>query len=424
VCTQGRSSAATMCDRRTRRNGSRDPQMIQFRSRRCRQHTSVDHGHEESLLAMGKGFWSYVHSDDDAERGRIARLAQDVVSQYQMITTTPIELFLDRDKVEWGEEWRPKIDMALAEVAFFIPIITPRYFLSHECRREFNFFARKAVNLGIKELVMPIRYMDFPSLHDDPCTDELIELARSFQWAEWTELRFSSVDSPEYRQGVANLATRLADASAMLETIAVRDPAVELADNQSDDAPGYLDKLSRAEEAMPKWAETVELIGAKIAELGEAMQEVVPESTTAQEGTFTDRVAFAHKVAEVIENPVNDIRDLANQFSAQLHDVDLGIRAIIERAPAEVETQPAMLPDIESFFGVLRELIASAEEGLGAVEEVIRAIEPAEQASRKLRPVVRTLRKALLAMLDGRDVMRTWAGELDRLPPPLGTRSV
>ena len=33
-----------------------------------------------------KGFWSYVHADDQAESERITRLARDVKEQFQMLT--------------------------------------------------------------------------------------------------------------------------------------------------------------------------------------------------------------------------------------------------------------------------------------------------------------------------------------------------
>lgn len=84
-------------------------------------------------VAFGKGFWSYVHADEEAEGGRIARLARDVRDQFQVLTSEPLELFLDRDPLSWGDAWRDKIDSNLASVAFFIPVLTPRYFMSPEC---------------------------------------------------------------------------------------------------------------------------------------------------------------------------------------------------------------------------------------------------------------------------------------------------
>jgi len=60
------------------------------------------------------GFWSYVHDDDDADNGRISQLARDVVKQFEMLTGEKISLFLDRDKIDWGENWKTKIDTSLA----------------------------------------------------------------------------------------------------------------------------------------------------------------------------------------------------------------------------------------------------------------------------------------------------------------------
>jgi hypothetical protein len=133
------------------------------------------------------GFWSYVHADDETEHGRIAELARDVVAQFEMLTGEDIELFLDRDKLDWGDEWRPKVDSSLATVAFFIAVITPRYFKSAECRRELQFFARRAVELGVRELVLPLVYQDFAALHDDEPDDDLVALVRGFQWEDWTD---------------------------------------------------------------------------------------------------------------------------------------------------------------------------------------------------------------------------------------------
>src|SRR6266511_2403370 len=119
--------------------------------------------HPWRVTVNARAFWSYAHRDDEAENGRIAGLARDVVAQYEMITGEMIELFLDTDSLEWGDEWRPKVDASLSSVAFFIPVLTPRYFQSVECRRELNFFARQATRLGVRELVMPILYVDVPA---------------------------------------------------------------------------------------------------------------------------------------------------------------------------------------------------------------------------------------------------------------------
>jgi hypothetical protein len=85
-------------------------------------------------LTTWDGFWSYVHADDHAENGKITSLAEDVTSQYELLTGERINLFLDKNSLEWGEQWKKKVDEGLGSVAFFIAVITPRYFMSAECR--------------------------------------------------------------------------------------------------------------------------------------------------------------------------------------------------------------------------------------------------------------------------------------------------
>jgi hypothetical protein len=65
-----------------------------------------------------EGFFSYVHADDEAEGERISRLARDVSAEFEMLTAEALNLFLDKDAIEWGEKWREKIDSSLASVAF------------------------------------------------------------------------------------------------------------------------------------------------------------------------------------------------------------------------------------------------------------------------------------------------------------------
>jgi hypothetical protein len=82
------------------------------------------------------GFWSYVHRDDEAAGRRITRLATLLREAYGLATGADLELFVDRESLAWGDAWRERIDVAIAGTTFFIPILTPRYFESSECRHE------------------------------------------------------------------------------------------------------------------------------------------------------------------------------------------------------------------------------------------------------------------------------------------------
>jgi len=155
------------------------------------------------------GFWSYVHADDDVDMGRVTHLGKDIVSNYEAIKAEGINLFLDRDDLHWGDIWRDQVDEALSNVAFFIPVITPRYFTRPECRRELQFFVTKADRLGITELILPILYIDVPELHEDEPNDPLMQIVKRIQWTPWLEYRFEDRVSGRYRGAVDQLAREL-----------------------------------------------------------------------------------------------------------------------------------------------------------------------------------------------------------------------
>ncbi|HVF60417.1 MAG TPA: toll/interleukin-1 receptor domain-containing protein [Thermoanaerobaculia bacterium] len=368
-------------------------------------------------MANSQGFWSYVHADDEAEGERITRLARDVVAQFELLTGETISLFLDRDAIKWGEDWHDKIDSSLASVAFFVPVMTPRYFMSPECRRELQFFARRATRLGIKELVLPLLYVDVPALHDETSKDDLVTLVRTFQWEDWQELRFADVSSEAYRKGVARLAARIVEANKQVEktSIVAIAQASEIFDGTGDDSPGFLDQIASAEEALPKLEETIETIGREIVLIGQTMKNATEEIRQGDEqakGVAT-RLLTARKVARQLEEPAERVWSRGNEFVSQLHTLDEGFRAIIDRAIVEVEQDADAKSGICTFFNAVRSLAVAAHEGLDAVEGMITAIEPIEKLSRDLRPVLRRLRQGLTTMVEGREIGDEWVKLID-----------
>ncbi|MCR3746301.1 toll/interleukin-1 receptor domain-containing protein [Lentzea californiensis] len=363
------------------------------------------------------GFWSYAHADDTAESGRITQLARDVVAQYEMITGDSIDLFLDRDNLEWGDEWRPKIDATLSSVAFFIAILTPRYFQSKECRRELDFFARRATDLGVKDLVLPILYVDIAAFREDEPADPYISMARSFQWEDWTDLRFAAVDSPDYRRTVANLAARLADANSAAETAASTAVPNGTDTDDDDDAPGFVDLVAMAEEALPQWAANLTAIGEDITLITESMNKATAkiEEGNKQGRGMTARIAIFQELAEEIEPPTSDLEILGGQFSKFLQDVDRGVSALLEKIPEELSSNDVTASEVATFLQSMKYLADNSEEGLGLLEVMVQNVEPAEKNSRSLRRPLRNLRKALTLIADGRDVMRMWLKKIDAI---------
>ena len=78
-----------------------------------------------------------------------------------------LELFVDREAIQWGEEWAARISGAIAGTTFFIPIVTPSYFTSNQCRQELLKFVRDASRLGLEQLVMPVYWVTVPEVESE-----------------------------------------------------------------------------------------------------------------------------------------------------------------------------------------------------------------------------------------------------------------
>ncbi|MCH8152736.1 MAG: toll/interleukin-1 receptor domain-containing protein [Planctomycetes bacterium] len=369
-------------------------------------------------MSDAHGFWSYVHKDDTADGGRISRLAKDVVGQYEMLTGETICLFLDKDAIEWGDDWRNKIEENLASVAFFIPVLTPRYFMSPECRSELQFFARRATQLGIKELILPLLYVSVPALDDENTKDDLARIVRTFQREDWRELRFKDPASEDYRSGVARLAARLVEANRRAEQTDITDTGQRLdqgRDESDDDSPGLIDRIAGAEEALPKLSETLHAITEQIKLIGNGLMQAGSDiqNATSQRKVFAQRVVIAKRLARTLSEPNEKVWRLSNDYASQLHDFDVGIRAIIELAPAEIKEHPESKQEVCEFFHGLQELSAATSKGFDEIQHFTDSIAPIEKMSRDLRPVFRRLRQGLTIMIEAREVSDSWVSLIE-----------
>lgn len=334
------------------------------------------------------------------------------------MTGERITIFVDRNDIRWGDEWRTRIDGALASGTFLISIVTPRYFQSEECSRELNSFARRAEQLGVSELVLPILYVDFAAFRADPPPDDAIALVKRHHWEDWTSLRFETLDSKAYRSAVARLAGRLTQVSVAVEEVDASRPQAEVSqDADEDDAPGFLDLVARAEEAMKEWKPTVEELGQSIEEIGNLTQAAADRihDADARGKGFAGRLAVARSLAVELNPAADNIQRLGNRYASELNDIDSGVRAILARVPAEVENDPESISQLGDFFEVLRNLASSVDEGLGSLAGMVEAMGPVERDSRNLRPVLRKLRTGLTMLMDSRTVTNEWVDIIDGL---------
>jgi hypothetical protein len=361
-----------------------------------------------------RGFWSYVHKDDEVDMGRVVALARDIAANYEAIRAEEIELFLDSDQLHWGDDWRTEINESLGNVAFVVPVLTPRYFQSVECRRELQFFLDRTAALGIPQLVMPILYMDVPKLHEDEPDDPLMVAVKQRHWKDWRELRFDERSSGAYRSSVHDLANEIAERAVEAESADIPGAAVAVQDSGTpdvDDQPGLIDRIAALEEAMPRWGETLTEISDEIAVIGEMMRASTEEIQQSPGKGFAGRLVVARRLAGDLEAPVNTIETRAREWLADLDSIDSGVRVLLERADEAYEEDAA---GTLTFLRSVRTLSDSANQGLGQALVMERSLGVVADQSRDLRPVLRRLQKALISMAEARQLTDEWATLIDR----------
>jgi hypothetical protein len=198
-------------------------------------------------------FWSYAHEDDENSGGAIRELARLICNEYSLLQGEELKLFVDTE-IEWGEELRQRINNALTATTFFIPIVTPRYFLRQECLRELFEFTSHAQGLGVSELVCPILFVPVDELEESSSDPAKALIARA-KYEDWTDLRLRGPVSPEHVRAVHGLAKRLA---AVAEAVASRQMAMEAERSEEEFEASIGETVAEIRDLLPAWSEILE----------------------------------------------------------------------------------------------------------------------------------------------------------------------
>lgn len=366
---------------------------------------------DENGATGAVGFWSYAHKDDEQVKGRIVRLAGEISDAYSLLTGDDLEMFLDRKSLEWGAGWRGRIDQALQETTFFIPIVTPRYFGSQECRNELLKFSGHAQSLGADELLLPILFVDVDDLVEGS-PDEAKALIAKTQYEDWRELRMMDEASEPYLRAVNKLAKRLVQIGkdyATKPTVIPEEMAVAAQAHPAvDEEPGVLDLIAEMEANLPLWGETIKAFPEPMQQIGALTQEAaqrMDDGNKAGKG-FAHKVLVARQLAEELKEPASELLELGEKYATQLVDVDPGVRALISLAGSS--TSPEDREGARSAFEALLSMVESSRQNVAALSGLSESMRLPAKQSRDLRPVLGNIESGLRGVLDGQTIMDEW----------------
>jgi len=354
-------------------------------------------------------FFSYVRADDEHDLGKLTELRRALAAEVSAQIGFDFLIFQDRADILWGQRWRQRIEESIDASTALVVVVTPRLLKSHYCLEEIERFVERERQLDRQDLIFPIYYIEVPGLadSDDPLVQELTQR----QWADWRELRFDPLTSPDLRKRIATLAAQM--------VISLSKPVVAVGASGShiesvpQDAPGFIELVAESEQAMPLFLQTLvdlsaemdklnEITTARAAQIERAKR--LPKPTVAQ-------LQIMREMAHDFEPSADRFEQLAADYTDQLERVDSGITALIERIPAATTQEDRQAA--REFRDQLHTLEAQTVGSSSGIIGYRDALAQLRKQTSTLRPVLLRLERAVDVVIESIVTFKRWAERVD-----------
>lgn len=170
----------------------------------------------EDDLAPVNCFMSYRRADNAAYRNVVDQLKSDLSGRFEAETGRQLRIFIDRDDIGWGEDWRQKILVSIKQATFLMPVITMRYFDSDACREEFVAFYEDARRIGVTDLIMPIVLAGGSRITEDSPSEEM-RIVHRLQHISIENAFIEGFNSPEWNRILGRMVSELSTAVVRAE---------------------------------------------------------------------------------------------------------------------------------------------------------------------------------------------------------------
>jgi len=111
-------------------------------------------------------FISYAHLDN--ERGQVRELRDAIDEDFESFAGRALKIFFDEDDIPSMAAWEQRIAQGLRESRLFLAVLSPNYFASTYCRREWEEYVRyEAMRQCLGEGVAPVYFVELPGLETD-----------------------------------------------------------------------------------------------------------------------------------------------------------------------------------------------------------------------------------------------------------------
>ena len=352
-------------------------------------------------------FLSYAKADDE-EYEFILPLKKTLEHLCFSDSGRRLEVFVDRESIGWGENWRDKIADSLHNATVFIPIISLQYFNRPACRAELQAFHAAAKQLGVTELLLPLVVFGKNQI-TSTSDDALIRGVEELQHLDIQDAVLSGPGSREWRTTMLDVARRLIVAVEHAEKViqdhdsTQRPPSGDSPAALADGDPGLYELDARITAAAPELNAQLESL---TKHLGTVAEIITPYSQRIQGASREVVRGVAADFAKDIEETALDIQRVGADMETVISAVDADIRryfALVMEFGTD-EMKDSTRRDIAS----LADQFTQFRDVQAVMAEFIAQIQPVEVLSAPLRRSLRPLRIGVTSIQVAMATMESW----------------
>lgn len=162
-------------------------------------------------------YLSYAYPDN--ADGFVNQLQERLAQELQIQTGEPAGVVWDLDRMRPGGPWSTQVEEMVKRAKFLIAVVSPSYFNSEFCRKEFKAFLEKEQRTG-RTLIFPVYYVGTGEFEDTKTRDQDVwaTTLKSRPVADLRMYRFDLQRSTNSKPIIASLVKSILDENAQLPT--------------------------------------------------------------------------------------------------------------------------------------------------------------------------------------------------------------
>lgn len=139
-------------------------------------------------------FISYDHSDN--QDGMVDKILKKTKEIYKALTGEQLRIFIDRTDIMTGDLWQKRLSVALRESRLLLAMLSPSYFKSEWCRREWFSAEHKEEKTNVLQesslisgVIVPVLIYPLKRARLSEGEKLLVSIAKRRQWHDFTETK-------------------------------------------------------------------------------------------------------------------------------------------------------------------------------------------------------------------------------------------